>query len=61
MLELSDKIHTVFFTLGFACNFKCKYCLQFSIKEKYEPDKWYNTDIIKFIKIIADKRKKSGQ
>ena len=57
MLKLDNDVHTIFFTMGFNCNFKCKYCLQFAVKENFIRET-YNKDIINFIKFYADKRKK---
>lgn len=55
-IQFPHDIETVFFVLGFACNFKCKYCLQHALKTN-DIRKTYNPDIIPFIQELANKRK----
>lgn len=48
-IKFPHKVHTIFFMLGFACNFNCKYCLQHEFKSN-KVCLSYNPQIIDFIK-----------
>ena len=54
MINFDYDIKTIFVMLGFACNFRCKYCLQHENKIMKKED--YNPDIIEFIKQVASKQ-----
>lgn len=52
-IEFPHKVHTIFFMLGFACNFNCKYCLQHEFRNN-KIYLTYNKQIIEFIKRQAE-------
>ena len=51
-IQIPYKIDTIFIMLGFACNFNCKYCLQYKNKT-HEVITSFNEEIIDFIRYQA--------
>lgn len=58
MLLIKNYINTIFIMLGQHCNLSCKYCMQHDLIEHVLPNKNINKQIIDFIKINSDNKKK---